>query len=506
MLSTLRQANLNAPGIFDGDRDLFSQLQSSLETAMAAVPISYLWNPAEMARMVIAPADPALIEDGPAWRRDTANQRSFAIYTAACELCTKNITKINKDFSQAIGILGGLCSFKINRDLDVFVNPALDRPNRAKFMAAWDYLVSTYGPTDQTDVDKIKAQLRAANPNTSGFADLVSTHTECNATLIKVKKYHPDRTPKLDAAGNHMDYSHTQDELRTILMEQLALTDRPAFAALRSDAVRDQTMSYQAIMIEIRQLLKDAALYDPKSLPRPGNTMLAAPAVNTTYSSQHQLTHRNSNCRNCNGSHSVWDCTDNRCHECRIRFNTPEERKQHAYEVHSRSNKGNNNSNNNNNYQQGYSNSNSRSNNYNNKSHSRGNSRSRNSSSYRSSNNNGDRSSRSRSRSRGNNNEYRSTSDRSSTPRFNLGGDRSRSRSRSNGRSNSNTVSFRAANSAISSCSSNQQYNGGAQQYTPVSAYLAAQSNEALDHLQDALRAHRLNRGSNDGSVGRKTN
>jgi hypothetical protein len=421
-----KMAAISSSSPYDGNRDNFAKFQAALETSMAFSRLSYLWNSAELARLVLAPPAIVFVEGGPANQRRYLNTMAMTAHNLATAECVKHARNIHVDFLQAIGILQGLCNDKILRDIEEFVNPALDRPSRAKFMAAWNYLVSTYGPVDQMDVDKIKAQLRSADPNTNGFIHLVSIHKECISNLSKVKKYGPGRVPLLDADGVHMDYSMSLDELRSILMDQLALTDRPAFSSLRADAVRNPFMDYPAIMVEIERLLKDAAIYDPRSVPRPALTTAFASHTYPPYQQQQEQSSYRSSCKNCHGDHSTWDCRDTRCHTCNIRFNSIDERKQHAQCVHSRNgNSSNSNDNRNNNNYRNYNN-NSRSNNRD-RSRSRGNDNS--SRSRR--NNNGDRS-RSRSRTRDNSNYRQSSSDRydrQPTPNHHRNGDR-RSRPR----------------------------------------------------------------------------
>jgi len=160
-----KMAAISSSSPYDGNRDNFAKFQAALETSMAFSRLSYLWNSAELARLVLAPPAIVFVEGGPANQRRYLNTMAMTAHNLATAECVKHARNIHVDFLQAIGILQGLCNDKILRDIEEFVNPALDRPSRAKFMAAWNYLVSTYGPVDQMDVDKIKAQLRSADPN-----------------------------------------------------------------------------------------------------------------------------------------------------------------------------------------------------------------------------------------------------------------------------------------------------------------------------------------------------
>lgn len=342
--------------IFYGDRNHYPELMAKHDQDLQVNKIGYIKNVEEVNRRLQEPVYPERITagyGGPEGREHEFKKR-LTIFDTQSKAYNKNLEKIPEDFDVAAGLFTRRLSPAIRTEVEGFIRLDVNLPTRTKYNNMLQYIYNRYGPRDLTDIETLKSQLRRAD-DTQGYKNLMYLHRHIQNQLQKIQKRDPTTGAILTTpTGVPITHEFSQDELRSILMDQLGKSNE-IFERVRLDAIKNPTKTYAQIVEECENLLKDNKVenYHLSYSSSRGNgdnlNSLSRPTISVGSTTINENTDGDDDlifCFNCHQpNHRAAHCRSTTCFKCGSVFSTWRERSKHGAKDHGLSQNNNRNTN-----------------------------------------------------------------------------------------------------------------------------------------------------------------
>lgn len=251
------RSNIAVDFTFTGAKNTYPELIAKHDQDLQISKIGYIKNPAEITRRLTKPVYPERITAGFGGQegRDHESAKRLDEYNAKSRLYTKNVEKVDEDFGVAIGLFSKRLSTAVRTEIESLTNLEIDQPNREKYQNMLQHIYNHYGPRNLTDIESLKTILCKAD-DSQGYKHLMYLHRHIQNQLRKIYKRDAAGVIIVSATGIPVTYEFSEDELRSILMDQLGKSNE-VFERVRLDAIKKPTKSYAELVEECENLLKD---------------------------------------------------------------------------------------------------------------------------------------------------------------------------------------------------------------------------------------------------------
>jgi hypothetical protein len=196
------------------------------------------------------------------------------------------------------------------------------------------FIFERYGPRNISDIESLKKQLRTAD-DSQGYKHLLYLHRHIQNQLRKIPRRDPDTDAVLIGEnGLPLNFGFTQEELRSVLMEQLGASNE-AFEQIRLDAIKYPNKTYADIILVCENLLKDEKSEKSQPFKEATSSYRSVASVCSVIRS----TSNNNEiiCANCGlPNHYAANCRSTECKQCKYVFSSWQERQKHSISEHNR--------------------------------------------------------------------------------------------------------------------------------------------------------------------------
>jgi hypothetical protein len=134
---------------------------------------------------------------------------------------SKNIERVEEDFGVAIGLFTKRLTTTIRTEVEGLIRLEVDQLARTKYENMLRFIFERYGPRNISDIETLKTQLRRTD-DSQGYKYLLYMHRHVQNQLSKILRRDP-LTGEIvnNTQGLPVTYEFSQEELRSIIMEQL---------------------------------------------------------------------------------------------------------------------------------------------------------------------------------------------------------------------------------------------------------------------------------------------
>lgn len=334
-MSNLKSATNESTPRFNGKRDQYWSFWNQYMAKLYEGGINYVLVDAYRLAMIghhpVYPPMPIMnpVEDGYDPQAVAEYEENKEIFRAELRSYQNSVQQYQKDCAKALGILLSQLSPHLTAELQGKINGETLTSNEEELNFAVNYIRTQYGPNDTIDAGRIDGEIRDLNDK-QGVRHMHRTFQRLQDELSRIRITDANGNVELDNDGNPRTYKYDVKKCRSFYLDRLGANGNEAWYNLKLKYSSDPNLTYEAMMREIENMLKDTEEWDYIG-PRKKSTSTTR-VQNATVS---QPSGKRKQCLNCGRlNHTTPECLSPTCFRCNKTFGSVEARRQHDLNVH----------------------------------------------------------------------------------------------------------------------------------------------------------------------------